>query len=530
MQIFKQRNIGGYMLPAAMAMVSIMVIISSSLLNNSDYAIISQYSEQNRIKAESLARTGLEHITFLLRNIASESQNGDTLCPFLPRVGGEGGCDTDANTMQPSVASFASEPFDNWIELPTTINTPENFSDDESDANRCGISGSYTGEDSWPADLIRNLATTFFIPGSDDPGGGNIARSQALLQSINLGLLPDNQLDPANGGFTLESWVYLTDDNYLANAHWPRVFDLGNPTPNNNNGNSNILLAWENDTGNLVTHYFQPTGNGDCNCPNDNNNKARIDGSNGIPFPARIWVHTSLTVEQNMMRMTMTCDDDSMARGVDDAWLAADGPVTSGSARTALPTECNNGTTITREFANPTDAEGKSIVTTASDANGWTTWTGGPNNGVPYTSNFLGRSNWEQDSFTQGYFHNARIWSRALTEDEMDDNIENDLNGIPLSISTPGGNSAILDNEFLRQSTRISPRYDHGTHFLRYFTVMDNDNPNNIANSSFPFTFRVMSCAWSKNESTAQTSTFSSVLRYGVADDERGVITNVKRY
>lgn len=532
MKIFKHTFQSGYMLPAAMVMVSIMVIITTSLLKNSDFAIQSEYKENNRIKSNTLARTGLENITFLLRNLASQSENMSTLCPYLPRIGGQDNCDSDVNTMSPALASYASDPFSDWIELSPTTDF-DNLNQDENDANSCGISGSYSGKDSWPADLIRNLATTFYIPGSDDPGGGNIARSQALLQSINLGTIPDDQLDPGNGGFTLEAWTFLTDDNYLGNAHWPRIFDLGNPTPTNNRGNSNILLAWQSDTGNLVSHYFQPTGNGLCDCPNDNNNKARIDGANGISFPARIWVHSFLTVERNMMRMGMTCNTNSMARGVDDTWLASDGPNTSANARTILPSECNNGTTIVREFANPTDAEGKSIVPTALDMNGWTTWTTNPtrpNNAVPYTSNFLGRSNWEQDSFTQGYFHNARIWQRALTEDEIQDNIQNDLSGIPLSTSTPGGSSAILSNEFLKRSTRMSPRYDHGTHFLRYFTVMDNDNPNNIANSSFPFTFRVMSCAWSKSQQAQSIATFSSTLRYGVTDDGRGIITSIKRY
>jgi len=258
------------MLPAAMAMVAVMVIITSSLLSNSDFALQSEYKENNRVRANALARTGLENITFLLRNLASQSENMDTLCAYLPRVAGVGNCDSTANTMQPAVASFATDPFSDWIQLDQSTDF-DNLTDDESDANTCGISGSYTGKDSWPADLIRNLATTFFIPGSDDPGGGNIARSQALLQSINLGFISDDQLDPGNGGFTLEAWIYLTDDNYLTNAHWPRIFDLGNPTPTNNQGNSNILLAWQGYSGNLVSHYFQPTGNGLCNCPNDNN-------------------------------------------------------------------------------------------------------------------------------------------------------------------------------------------------------------------------------------------------------------------
>ena len=48
------------MLPAAMAMVAIMVIITTSLLKNTDFAIESEYKEDNRIKSNSLARTGLE--------------------------------------------------------------------------------------------------------------------------------------------------------------------------------------------------------------------------------------------------------------------------------------------------------------------------------------------------------------------------------------------------------------------------------------------------------------------------------------
>ena len=136
----------------------------------------------------------------------------------------------------------------------------------------------------------------------------------------------------------------------------------------------------------------------------------------------------------------------------------------------------------------------------------------------------------EQDSFTQGYFHNARVWSRALTKAEIQQNIQNDINGLSISVPTAGSNSAILDDPFLKSSTRMSPRYDHGSHFLRYFTVMDNNNPNNINNANFPFTFRVMSCAWSKQNETAATATFSSQLRYGLTDDGRGIVTNVKRY
>ena len=535
MKIFKAKLKSGYMLPAAMAMVAVMVIITSSLLSNSDFAIQSEYKEDNRVKANSLARTGLENITFLLRNLASQSENMETLCAYIPRVAGVGNCDSTANTMQPAVADFATDPFSDWIQL-TTETDFDNLTDDESDANACGISGSYTGKDSWPADLIRNLATTFYIPGSDAPGGGNISRSQALLQSINLGIFPDDQLDPGNGGFTLESWVYLTDDDYLANAFWPRIFDLGNPSSPNTD-NSNIVFAWVGNTGNLAADYYKPSGGADGKPAGYQRSRARLrDGGDddGIPFPARIWVHAFLTVERDMMRIGVTCNNDSMARGVNDTWLASDGPNTSANARTSLPSQCNNGNTIYMEMANPTgDLNGKRIVPTALDTDGWVTWTENPtrpNNAIPYTSNFLGRSNWEQDSFTQGYFHNARIWQRALTKDEIEENIGNDLNGIPITLSSPGGSSAILSNPFLKRSTRMSPRYDHGSHFLRYFTVMDSENPNNIANSAFPYTFRVMSCAWSKSDQTKSVATFSSTLRYGVTEDGRGIITNVKRY
>jgi len=534
MKTFKRNLKSGYMLPAAMAMVAIMVIITTSLLKNTDFAIESEYKEYNRIKSNSLARTGLENITFLLRNLASQSENMSTLCSYLPRIGGIGNCDSSSNEMDPDYADYSTDPFSDWIELAVETDF-DNLSEDEEDANACGISGSYSGKDSWPADLIRNLATTFYIPGSDAPGGGNIARSQALLQSINLGIIPDNQLDPANGGFTLEAWTYLTDDNYLSNAFWPRIFDLGNPsTPNTDN--TNIVLAWRGNTKRLSFQYYKPTGDSTGRPPGYNRSRAMIGftGDEGILFPARIWVHSFVTVEKDMIRMGITCNNDSMARGVDDAWLASDGPNTSANARTSLPSECNNGNPVVLEFANPTgDRDNRKIVPTAEDGNGWTTWTENPtrpNNGVPYTSNFLGRSNWEQDSFTQGYFHNARVWQRALTEDEIEENIENDLSGVSLTISSAGGSSAILTNSFLKRSTRMSPRYDHGTHFLRYFTVMDNENPNNIANSSFPFTFRVMSCAWSKSEQTQSISTFSSTLRYGVTEDGRGIITNVKRY
>lgn len=78
------------MLPFALVMVTIMVIITSSLLNNSDFAIKSEFTQSNKLKAESLARTGLENITFLLRNLASSSEsNMGTICTFLPRLGAQ---------------------------------------------------------------------------------------------------------------------------------------------------------------------------------------------------------------------------------------------------------------------------------------------------------------------------------------------------------------------------------------------------------------------------------------------------------
>lgn len=527
------------MLPAAMMMVTIIVLITSSLLNNIDFTGKSQNKEANRIKSQSLARTGLENITFLLRNLASQSQNMDTLCSYLPRVGGTGSCDSTVNEMSPEIADFSATPFSNWISLSQDTDF-DNLTDDEADANRCGISGSYSGRDSWPSDLIRNLSTTFYIPGSDNPGVGNIARSQAVLQSLNMGVFPDNELNPGDQGFTLEAWVYfpqadLTDPN----VRWPRIFDFGNPVADRSAcsgcGNSNIVLALGGNTGKLTGHYFQPTGEATLNGPNDDANKARFNAwsNNSIDFPERIWAHAFMTVKKDMMRIGMTCSDDSMAKGVDNEWLSSDGPDTSDTAKTSLPTECNNGSTITKEIANPTDSEGKKIVPTGVDAGGWVSWADNPlrpNNGIPYTSNFIGRSNWQHDSFTNAFFHNVRVWKKALTEEEIQENIENDLNGIPITISSSGSSSAILINPFLKQSTRMSPRYDHNTHFLRYFTVMDNENPNNIANSAFPYTFRVMSCAWSKNNDTQSVATISSTLRYGVADDGRGIITNLKKY
>jgi len=538
MQTSNNQFKSGYMLPAAMMVVFIISIITTSLITRSDFISNSQYKESNRLKAESLARTGLENITLLLRNLSSESTNSTSaiICNFLPRIGGTGDCDV-SNTMLPTVASMSTEPFANWSELPAVTNPPASFTEEESDANRCGLSGSYDGQDSWPANLIRNLATTFYISGSDNPGGGNIARGQALLQSINLGVFEDTELNPGDEGFTLESWVFIEADDYLSNAHWPRIFDIGNPTPTHNRGNSNILLAWQSGSERLTAHYFQPTGQANCDCPNDDNNKTKVGGlTNGILFPARIWVHTFLTVKKDMIRIGLTCNNDSMNVGINDEWVASDGPDTSDTALTTLHSRCNSGTTIYREIANPTDAEGKKILPTALDSQGWTNWGADtsintrPNRGVPYTSNFLGRSNWEQDSFTQGYFHNARVWSRALTKAEIQQNIQNDINGLSISVPTAGSNSAILDDPFLKSSTRMSPRYDHGSHFLRYFTVMDNNNPNNINNANFPFTFRVMSCAWSKQNETAATATFSSQLRYGLTDDGRGIVTNVKRY
>ena len=75
MQISKKQFKEGYMLPASMLVVSVMVIVVSSLINRTDFLTSSQYKEDNYLKSETLARMGLEHITFLLRNLGSESAN-----------------------------------------------------------------------------------------------------------------------------------------------------------------------------------------------------------------------------------------------------------------------------------------------------------------------------------------------------------------------------------------------------------------------------------------------------------------------
>ena len=155
MRIFKKYS--GYMLPAAIVMVSIMVIITSSLLSNSSFLSNSQYSAAAKIKSDSLARIGLENITFLLRNLSIETKANGSLCLFLPRIGGNGDCDSTNSGLTPTTAVFESQPFSNWLSLPEEINDSENFSPVEQDANQCGISGSFSGKDSWPADLIRNL-------------------------------------------------------------------------------------------------------------------------------------------------------------------------------------------------------------------------------------------------------------------------------------------------------------------------------------------------------------------------------------
>lgn len=502
------------MLPAALMIVTIMVIITSSLLSNSNFLTNNQFGEAAKIKSASLARSGLENITFLFRNLSSQTESDGTICLFLPRVGGDGACDTSANDgLSPILAEFETQPFSNWLELPDEINTPENFTDEEQDANQCGISGSFSGKDSWPADLIRNLATTFYISDQGELGDDGITKSSALLETQNLGTIPDSNLNPENNGFTLETWIYLTE----AMIGYPKYIDIANKIPEDcnveNAYNSGILLKGGN--GKLGGNYYPPAGANGCQPTSD-----QISVTSTSNIPTGIWTHVFFSVDQNILRIGMTCNSQSMDIGKNNNWQTSAGGVDTSTDYdddsdfdSDFSSACNNGDTMYFEANNTASYLDPS-----------------PNGGYPYSSNFIGRSNNPDQPFANVIFHNVRIWKKALSKNEIQENISNDLDNIALTSSTAGANSAILDNEFLKANTRMSPRYDHGTHFLRYFSVIDNDNPNNPSNSSFPFTFRIMSCAWAKNDKLNSTTTYSATLRYGVTDDGRPVITNIKRY
>jgi hypothetical protein len=229
----------------------------------------------------------------------------------------------------------------------------------------------------------------------------------------------------------------------------------------------------------------------------------------------------------------------------------------------------------------------------------------------------VGRSNWTQDGYTLGYFHNVRIWKRALSPDEIIYNENLDLNDQPVSDTlsrsisgiarsgnvvtittsarhffntgsilivsnlpqggtnnlqnyngsfavtrlsdttfsfntsisgsdfnqslTVNNNSAdanatrstagasLLNDQFLRSSIRVSPRYDYDTHWLRFFTVIEAENPNNLPGQSFPNQYRLLSCAWSK-AGTKTIATHSTTLRYGLNTDQRGTPVIMKNY
>lgn len=511
MKIFKKKS-SGYMLPAAIVMVSIMVIITSSLLSNSGFLSNSQYSAAAKIKSDSLARSGLENITFLLRNLSIETKASGTLCLFLPRIGGDGACDSANADLTPTTADFESLPFSNWLSLPDEINDAENFSPEEQDANQCGISGSFSGKDSWPADLIRNLATTFYISDKGQEVDG-ITKTSSLLETQNLGSIADADLDPTNNGFLLETWIYLTEDM----SGYPKYIDIANKLPDDcsieNAYNSGILL--KGGGGILSGNYYPPSGENGCQPTSE-----QVSVSSSKNIPVGIWTHVFFSVNQDILRIGMTCNSQSMDIGKNNSWRTSSGNIDTSSDydidsnfNNDFSDACNNGETMYYESNNTANYLDPS-----------------PNGGYAYSSNFIGRSNNPNQPFANVIFHNTRIWKRALTKDEIQENISNDLENLSLTTSISGSNSAILDNPFLKSNTRISPRYDHGTHFLRFFSVIDNDNPNNPSNSSFPFTFRIMSCAWAKNEKLPSISTFSSTLRYGVTDDGRPVITNIKRY
>ena len=629
-------------MPLAIVLTFIVTSVVIFLLNSEKFSTEARLNRLSRIQSEELSRNGLESLLTHMRNLVTHSINGSTLCSFIPRVGGSGSCDTtnSSNTFTPNLGSMTPIPFSDWTTLEPMSNLSLSAIQQEriDDANKCGISGNFQTQSQWPSDLIRNLPITFYMPGGNGQAG-SVAQSVSILNTANLGSIPDDQLNVQGNGYTLEAWVFMPGSS-ISDRSWQRVFDIAGQTPAGNWPNSNIVLGWAGTSGRLSLHHYIPdtrnsgfaANNNSCNWPTINKfcleNEASCGVTSNLPeFPSNIWTHVAASVSQDRVYVKVFCNDTSKDKGVNNTWKAAGDNVpsngTSGSAVTTTPSSCTNNvkdisTPIARTWSCSNGSFTQQSATTyALSSSNFQNNSASPRGGSAYSKSFVGRSNWTQDGYTLGYFHNVRIWKRALSPEEITENENLDLKDEPVtdtvsrSISSitrsgneitvttsarhffntgsnviisrlpeggtnnlqnyngsfavtrlsnttfkfntafSGGNftqnltvnnnstdanatrstagASLLNDEFLRSSIRVSPRYDYDTHWLRFFTVIEAENPNNLSGQSFPNQYRLLSCAWSK-AGTKTIATHSTTLRYGLNADQRGTPVNMKNY
>lgn len=629
-------------MPLAIVLTFIVTSVIIFLLNSEKFSSEAQFNRLSKIQSEELSRNGLESLLTHMRNLSTHSINGSTLCSFIPRVSGSGSCDTSnsSNIFTPILGVMTESPFSNWVALQPMSNLSPNATQQEAidDSNKCGISGNFQTQSQWPSDLIRNLPITFYTPGGNGQAGG-AAQSISILNTANLGAIPDDQLNVQGNGYTLEAWVFMPGTSTTSRS-WQRVFDIAGQTPAGNVPNSNIVLGWAGTSGRLSLHHYLPdsrnsgftANNSSCNWPTVNKfcleNESSCSANANLPeFPSNIWTHVVASVSQDRVYVKIFCNDASRDKGVNNTWKAAGDNVpsngTSGNAVTSIPSSCtNNIKDISNPIARTWSCSGgnyaqQSSSTCALSNSCFQSSSSSPRGGNAYSKSFVGRSNWTQDGYTLGYFHNVRVWKRALSPEEITENENLDLRDEPVtdtltrSISsvTRSGNqitittsrrhffntgstvvisrlpqggtnnlqnfngsyvvtslsnttfrfnttvsgsnftenltvnnnntdanvtrstsgASLLNDQFLRSSIRVSPRYDYDTHWLRFFTIIEAENPNNLSGQSFPNQYRLLSCAWSK-AGTKTISTHSSTLRYGVNADQRGVPVNMKNY
>jgi len=627
-------------MPLAIVLTFIVTSVVIFLLNSEKFSTEARLNRLSRIQSEELSRNGLESLLTHMRNLVTHSINGSTLCSFIPRVGGSGNCDTTSNTFTPTLGSMTPAPFSDWTTLEPMSNLSPTAIQQEriDDANKCGISGNFQTQSQWPSDLIRNLPITFYMPGGSGQAG-SVAQSVSILNTANLGSIPDDQLNVQGNGYTLEAWVFMPGSS-ISDRSWQRVFDIAGQTPAGNWPNSNIVLGWAGTSGRLSLHHYIPDtrnsgfagDNNSCNWPTINKfcleNEASCGATSNLPeFPSNIWTHVVASVSQDRVYVKVFCNDTSKDKGVNNTWKAAGDNVpsngTAGSAVTTTPSSCtNNVKDISSPVARTWSCSNgsftqQSATTYALSSSNFQINSASPRGGSAYSKSFVGRSNWTQDGYTLGYFHNVRIWKRALSPDEIIYNENLDLNDQPVSDTlsrsisgiarsgnvvtittsarhffntgsilivsnlpqggtnnlqnyngnfavtrlsdttfsfntsisgsdfnqslTVNNNSAdanatrstagasLLNDQFLRSSIRVSPRYDYDTHWLRFFTVIEAENPNNLPGQSFPNQYRLLSCAWSK-AGTKTIATHSTTLRYGLNTDQRGTPVIMKNY
>ena len=447
----------GLALPAAIIFSLIVGIILTGMLARSPLDNEIQLQRAGQMLAESIARPGLESVIYQLRQTTIDADDG-TL--------------------------YVDD--DTWVAI-------TDDSDAETDATTCGIvANGSAGSDADAEDEALQLAGTYYFSGDSAASyasGTAVADLPAALKALTL---PTQTLSTIDDGFTLEAWLWLSENKTTSfDFSGQRIFDIGNKTSSDasNVFNQNISL-FVNGEGRL--QFFMAPPSDDSAAADTSDDYYTL--SQDTPLPLQTWVHVSASVSRDSITLKSYCDSDSEAIGTEDEWVDSTNTERTGS----VTNSCGSYPTVSvTDVEPPVSNTSKRLCDVTSNSSDATCATDGWTNDieaadVKLLSAYVGKSNRSQDPYLEGFLHNVKVWEQALTVEEIESGIENDL-----------GSSTTVEDSIM-----ASPRFSvqNNSYVIRYFTSLDSSSQANQ--------YRVTACVWANEKKMRSLGHLSSQMSY----------------